>query len=121
MFEKRTYSKREIYQKINQFEEYMHRLEQYGSENGNQIKKLANMVRDLLKENSDLRKDIDMLERMSEGTLGEAPACEFFMLKSYRGNPVIFKDGKLISSDGMKDVYVRWDSDERRIDVEINS
>lgn len=121
MFEKKTYSKKEIYQKINMFEEYMNKLEKYGSENYTQIRTLANAVRDLLKENAELRSQVDMLTRMSEGTLGEAPACQFFMVKSYRGMPVVFKDGKLLSSEKMKDLCVQWDRAEDGMNVEINT
>lgn len=119
--EKRTYNRREIFQKINQFEEYMHKFDKYESEQTNQILSLSKMVRDLLHENDNLKKDIDLLTKITEGNLGEAPGCQFFMLKSYRNAPVVIKDGKLLSHERMKSINISWDACESDVSVDIDA
>lgn len=118
--EKKTYNKREIFQKINDFEEGMHMLAKYNNQMHLDILSLQKTINNLMEENKELRKDIDMLTKITEGNLGDAPACEFFMLKTYRKDPIIYKDGKLISSDNMENVYVRW-SPFDKIDVEVDN
>ena len=77
-------------------------------------------ISNLIEENKKLREDIEVLTKVTEGNLGEAEQCEFLMLKTYRKNPVIFKDGKLISTNDMTSTYINWSKGEK-ISVEINS
>ena len=121
MFEKKTYNKREIFQKVNEFEEYMHRLERYNSANHEQLLELAKIVRSLVSTNEQLRNEIDILTKITEGNLGQAENCEFLMLKTYRKDPVIFKDGKLLTNDCIKEAHVNWYADDNNINVEIEN
>ena len=77
-------------------------------------------INTLINENKKLREDINVLTKITEGNLGEADQCEFLMLKTYRKDPVIFKDGKLVSTNDMTSSYVHWDKGEK-INVEVNS
>lgn len=78
------------------------------------------LIKNLSDENKKLREDINVLTKITEGNLGEAEQCEFLMLKTYRKDPVIFKDGKLVSTNDMTSSYIHWDKGEK-ISVEINS
>ena len=118
--EKKTYNKKEIFQKINQFEDHFHKLEQHDNEIYQQLIALMKTIKKLLEENDTLRKDIDMLSRIAQGTLGEASGCQLFVLKSYRNTPVIFKDGKLLSNEEMNDCRISWDRS-GEINVEVNN
>lgn len=77
-------------------------------------------INNLIEENKKLREDINILTKITEGNLGEAEQCEFLMLKTYRKDPVIFKDGKLVSTNDMTSSYIHWDKGEK-INVEVNS
>ena len=120
MFQKRTYSRREIFDKINQFELDTATIKDNEKDIASALSGLRLMINALRNENELLRKDIDVLTKMTAGSLGESSNCELFMVKSYRNNPIIIKDGKVMSSDTMKSAYVRWDQGEK-VSVEVDS
>lgn len=120
MFQKRTYSRREIFDKINLFELNLSNIKDTEEDICSSLSGLKLMICALRSENELLRESIDLLTKMNAGTLGESSNCELFMVKSYRNNPIIFKDGKLMSTDAMKSAYIKWDQD-KKVSVEVNS
>lgn len=120
MFQKRTYSRREIFDKINLFEQDLSTIKDTEKDICTALSGLRSMINTLRSENELLCESIDLLTKMNAGTLGESSNCELFMVKSYRNNPIIIKDGKLMSTDAMKSAYVRWDQGEK-VSVEVES
>ena len=113
MFEKRTYNRREIKERIDAFEEYLHKLDSYGQNTSIVLKSLVDIVKVLKEENEALSDQIDSLTCLTSGNLGEASGCEFFAMKTYRGNPIIFQDGKLLSNEKTTGFSINWDSNSR--------
>ena len=99
-------------QKINQkFEELSKKIDRYYTSGGITLGNIASKVNKILEENKELKEQIDLLINMNNGTLGESTGCELFAYKSYRGKPVIYKDGKLIAEGQSNDIRVYFDSD----------
>lgn len=113
-------SKREMIDKLNTIEEYSKKLEAYGDTCNTGMKALVTMVKSLLTENKELTENIKTLIELNQGNLGEAPNCEALLIKSYRNAPIVYKDGKLLTNDKMKNIYVRWSVDDP-IEVEIDT
>ena len=118
--QKRTYNKREIFEKINNFEEHLKKIESYGLVNNTAMTSLLKLTKQLAEENKALKESIDIITGLNTGNVGESQSCQFFMLKSYRGTPVLFKDGVRISDDLMADLNVAWNKDSDQVEVEIN-
>lgn len=112
--------KREMLDKINNIDEHCKKLEAYGTGSNGMLNSLLTMVKSLFNENQKLSKDVQTLTAITQGNLGEASNCELLVIKSYRNEPVIYKDGKLISSDNMEDVTIRYSKGEP-VRVEIES
>lgn len=119
IMQKKTYNRKEIFEKINNFEEHLKKIESYGLINNSALTSLLKITKELAEENKALKESINVLTGMNTGNVGEAPGCQFFMLKSYRGTPVIFKDGQKFSDDAMKNVSVYWNWDDPNIEVNI--
>lgn len=100
--------KNEVVEKLNSIDEQLKKIEGYGLSGNNQVFTMAKSMKELLAINTELMKNIDTLTKMVQGNLAEADACEFFMIKNYRAKPVIFKDGKLVSYENMKEATVYY-------------
>lgn len=84
------------------------------------IIKLKAQILNLIDENKKLSEEVKALTAVTHGNLGEASNCELLVLKSYRNTPVIYKDGKLLSSDNMAEANVFYTKGEP-VRVEIES
>lgn len=118
--DKKNYNKYELYEKINSFEEDLSTIKKSESNIFASINILNTLIKTLKAENEALRQDIDVLTKMTAGSLGESSNCELFVVKSYRSDPIIIKDGKVASRDNMDSVYIHWDKGEK-VSVEVNS
>ena len=118
--DKKAYNKYELYEKINSFEEDLSTIKKSESNIFASINILNTLIKNLKAENEALRQDIDVLTKMTAGSLGESSNCELFVVKSYRNDPIIIKDGKVASRDNMDSVYIHWDKGEK-VSVEVNS
>ena len=84
------------------------------------IRDLKYRIQTLIDENKKLSEEVQALKAITQGNLGEASNCELLVLKSYRNAPVIYKDGKLLSSDNMEEANVFYSKGEP-VRVEIES
>lgn len=107
---------KEIYNRVDIIEEHLKMYLDFHDEN---IIKLKAQILNLIDENKKLSEEVKALTAITQGNLGEASNCELLVLKSYRNTPVIYKDGKLISSNNMEDVTIRYSKGEPvRIEIE---
>ena len=114
MFKK---DKKEIYNKIEMIEEHLKTYLDFNTEN---IRNLKTQIQALVNENKKLSEEVKALTAITQGNLGESSNCELLVLKSYRNTPVIYKDGKLLSSDNMEEANVFYTKGEP-VRVEIES
>lgn len=98
-------------EEIEKLDEISKRLDRYYTTGGITLGNLVSKVNQLIEDNKTLKEQIDLLVNMNNGTLGESIGCELFAYKSYRGKPVIYKDGKLITEGQLNDIRVYFDSD----------
>lgn len=109
MFNKKINKK--IEDELNKLDEISKKLDKYHSSNGITLGSMVSIMKKILQENQELKEQVNLLVNMNNGVLGEAISCELFAYKSYRGKPVIYKDGKLISEDQLRDIRITIDGD----------